>query len=149
MSDEEPKIIIDEDWKSQVQKEREEAAQTPDEEESTPVEGEPGQDAEEGMPEASFNALVASLATQTMFALGVIAEPGTQQVMVDLDQAKFTIDLLIMLKEKTEGNLSPEEEGHLQEALAELQRVYVARVQQMQEQAMKEAGVDLGSLKQG
>ncbi len=142
MSDD-AKIIIDEDWKSQVQREKEQAVQQPEE---APVES--AEESQEGMLQASFDSLVSSLATQTLFALGAIApQGGEQQVMVDLDQAQFTIKMLDVLKEKTAGNLSEEEEGHLTEALAELQRLYLVRVQQFQEASMQNAGLDLDNIR--
>ncbi len=146
MADEEKKIIIDEGWKGQVEREKEEARRKLDEQAPQAEDGEAAD--QEGLPEeATFESLVGTLASQTMFALGLLAVPGQEQVMVDLDQAKFSIDLLAVLRDKTKGNLEPKEEGAITEALGELQRVYVARVQQFQEQAMKEAGVDLGNLK--
>ncbi len=147
MADEEKKIIIDEDWKAQVQREREEArAKNQDAPESPEEAGDEDAVGEEVL-QASFDALVGSLATQAMFALGVIAAEGQRQVMVNLDQAKFTIDMLEVLREKTKGNLTPDEKAHLDEAISELQHLYVARVQQFQEQAMRDAGIDLNNLK--
>ena len=141
MSDDEKKIIIDEDWKASVQREREEGVDEAVEEAAAP------QGAEESFPEASFDSLVGSLATQTLFALGLIAPQGQEQVAVDLDQARYTIDTLIVLREKTKDNLEPEEEGALTEAVTELERVFVARVQQQQEEAMRASGVDLTNLR--
>jgi molybdopterin converting factor small subunit len=92
-------------------------------------------------------ALVSSLAAQCMFALGVLVPRDTQQVYVNLDEARYTIDLLTILREKTQGNLTEEESGQLTATIAELQQVYVARVQQAQEQAMQQAGIDLNNLK--
>src|SRR5262245_39982081 len=98
----EPKIFVDEDWKAQVQREREAAQQAP--EVAPAVEGGV---AEGELPEgASFLSLVSSLATQCMFALGLIAPQGQQQVMVDLDQAQYLLDLLGILLDKTKGNLT-------------------------------------------
>lgn len=167
----EPKIFIDEGWKAQVQREREEAARKAAEEaqrkaeeaernsqavsvpgEAPPLEaldGEYAEEEEEGPVEASFMTLVASMATQAMFSLGVMAAPGARQVMVNLDQAKFSIDTLEMLQEKTRGNLTEEEQGGLAEAIAELQRIYVARLQQWQEQTLRDSGIDPGSLRGG
>lgn len=152
MPGDEPKIFVDEDWKEKVQREREEArqkaqdagpsahsgSQTETDRDAVPP-GEP--------PEASFNTLVGTLATQAMFALGVIAPRDAKEVYVNLDEAKFNIDLLAMLREKTRGNLSPQEEGNLREAVAEMQRLYVARVQQIQEQSLQSAGVNLDNLR--
>lgn len=160
MPDEGPKIFVDEDWKARVQREKEEAARKqavaseapaqaaeaqPDAA-ATPSEEKPAAEGA-GMPEANFDALVASLATQAMFALGVIAPRDSKQVYIDLDQAQYMIDTLAMLREKTKGNLSPEESGRLNEALAELQQVYVARVHQFQEAQLRQAGVNLDELR--
>ncbi len=166
MADDEPKVFIDEDWKSRVQREKEEArkrleaeaeakaksaaavpAPTPAPGGAAPaVSDEPDG---EGEPfEATFDALLQSLATQAIFALGFIAQEG-QQVMVNLDQAKFTIDIINMLKEKTKGNLTMEEAGVLEETLAELQRLFVARIHQLEAQAMRQAGIDPANLRGG
>jgi len=140
----EPKIFIDEDWKSQVQREKEQARQAAASEEPEPAaEGEAAPPVAEG--EASFVSLVQSLATQCAFSLGLIAPRDTQQVMVDVLEAKFCIDTLMMLRDKTKGNLTPEEEGLLTNTIGELQQIYVVRAQQVQEAALKQAGIDLAN----
>ncbi len=111
-----------------------------------PEDGETGGEEEEPY-EANFDALLSSLATQTMFSLGVIPQQEGGQVMVNLDQAKFTIDILAMLREKTRGNLSAEEQAALDGTLAELQRLFAARVHQFEEHAMRQAGIDPGNLR--
>lgn len=163
MSDEK-KIFIDEGWKAQVQREKEEAARRQAEEAArkqaeAPAEApaapeQPVQAAapealegEEGPIEANFVTLVASLATQAMFALGAMAQPGSQQVMVNLDQAEFSIETLKVLQDKTQGNLNEEEQAHLTEAISELQRLFAMRIQQFQEQTMRQAGADPTNLK--
>ena len=173
----EPKIFIDEDWKARAQREKEElqkrveaeaAARTaapavPSAPAAAPTDladgefpSEPGMDdagmTGEGMEgeepyEANFDALLSSLATQTMFALGVIPQQGGGQVMVNLDQAKFSIDIMAMLREKTKGNLTAEEQAALDGTLAELQRLFVARVRQFEEQAMRQSGIDPNNLR--
>jgi hypothetical protein len=148
MADDQPKIIIDEGWKEKVRREKEEAdkltATAP-----TPVVPPEEELPEQPMlPDPSFTTLLSTLSMQAMMALGVIAPRDTQQVMIDLDQAKFTIDLITMLREKTKGNLSSEEEGEIVSSLADLQRVYVARVQQYQEHLMQNAGIDPLNLRQ-
>ena len=150
MPDDEPKIIIDEDWKSQVQREKE-AAQVAATAGGEEAEAEADADAAPGQqapPEAAtFGGLVDSLAAQALFALGVIAPQGTEQITLDLAMAKFTIDMLTVLREKTKNNLTPEEEGALTENIAELQRIYVARTYQVQEAELRRAGVDLSNIK--
>lgn len=152
MAEDEPKIIVDEGWKAQVEREREQARlkalEAGDTEEGS--EPETSETTEEGSQEeesASFESLIGGLATQCMLALGVLAPEGTDRVMVDLNQAKYLIDLLEILRNKTKGNLTPAEEGALREAMSELQRIFVARVQQFQEQAMRQAGIDPANLK--
>lgn len=137
--DEKQKIIIDEDWKTQVQREKEEALkraeEAPKEEAAPPAEAE----------EASFEGLLSGLAMQAMMALGVLAPRDAKEVTVDLRGAKYVIDLLIVLRDKTKGNLTPEEQGYLAESLADLQQTYVLRSQQLQEAALRQAGIDLGA----
>lgn len=136
--DESPKIIIDEDWKARAQREKEEAAQKAAE---TPAPA--PTEAEEGtIDPVSFAGLVNTFAMQGLVALGVLAPRDVKEVMVDLDEAKYIIDMLMMLRDKTKGNLSPDEQGMLTEALARLQQVYVMRSQQMQEAALREAGIE-------
>jgi len=136
MADEEKKIIIDEDWKSQVQREKEEARKKA--EEQPEQEEKPAAAAEE----ASFEGLVSGLSMQAMIALGVLAPRDAKEVQVDLRGAKYVIDLLIVLRDKTKGNLTPEEQGYLAESLADLQQTYVLRSQQLQESALRQAGID-------
>ena len=59
-------------------------------------------------------------------ALGEAPDPMTGQVHRDLDQAADLIDLLILLREKTEGNRSAEETQILDEILYDLQLRYVS-----------------------
>ena len=125
----EKKIIIDEDWKAQVEREREELSQTQD---STPEATDSSQSApaDEGfdtsqLPPASFNILVSTMATQAMAAMGQLPEPMTGQAEANLPFAKYHIDLLAVLQQKTAGNLSQEEAAMLEEALHQLRMMYV------------------------
>ncbi len=153
MADEDRKIIVDEDWKQQVQREKEEAqrrlneqaASSADEAEA-PAE-EQQQSDEQADADPHFMSLIGSLVTQSMFALGMVPQEGQQQVAVDINQAKQLIDMLLMLRNKTQGNLTDDESGQLNEAIGELQRVYVMRAQQVQEAQMKQSGVDPNNLK--
>ena len=69
-----------------------------------------------------FDYLVSTLAAQTMIALGLVAEDGQEKVVVDLGTANHLIDSLIMLHDKTRGNLTKYEEKHRNQAAAALQR---------------------------
>lgn len=146
MSDDGPKIFIDEGWKAQVQREKEEAAKkaaaTEPDAADAPQPAEASDDVvlDYDPEQASFSALVGSLATQAMFALGLIADPDSGQVMVNLDAARYTLDLLTVLVEKTQGNLSGDESKMLLQTAGELEQAFAVRVQQFQEQAMRQGG---------
>jgi len=145
MSDDGPKIFIDEGWKAQVQREKEEAAKKLVAESAAEAPATAPEDADDMVldydPEqASFSALVGSLATQAMFALGLIADPESGQVMVNLDAARYTLDLLAVLTDKTQGNLSPDESKMLLQTSGELEQAFAVRVQQFQEQALRQGG---------
>ncbi len=145
MADDQAKIIIDEDWKEKVRREKEEADQKAAE---SPGASEEDALQEQALPEPTFSTLLHTLSMQAMMSLGVISPREAQQVYIDLDQAKFSIDLLTMLRDKTKGNLTPEEEGEITAAIADLQNVYVARVQQYQDHLMRNAGVGPDALYQ-
>ena len=109
----EEKKAVDEDWKGQVQKEKEQE-QTTKEEVHPPI------------PEANFILFVSGFATQTLIALGQFENPMTKKRETNLDQARYTIDTLKMIQEKTKGNLTPEEEKYLEGVLYDLRMSYVA-----------------------
>ena len=113
---EESKIIVDEDWKSQAQAEKERLASEPA--------GAAGGDAR-SIPEASFATLVSGIVTQILFALGAIEDPQTRQRYRDLPMAKHQIDMLAILEQKTQGNLTDEEKKLLDNALYEVRMAYV------------------------
>ena len=123
MPDEEKKIFIDEDWKSQVQAEREARERAPkDATESTG----PDPYADFQMPPASFEMLLSTLVTEAMVALGRVPHPSTQKPEVNLDQAKYFVDTIEMLEEKTRGNLTDEEAQGLTELLHQLRMLFVS-----------------------
>jgi len=77
------------------------------------------------LPEISFTNLIISLSTSALIQLGEIQDPMTQQSVKNIPLAKQTIDLIGMLKEKTKGNLIPEEEKILENILYDLRMRYV------------------------
>lgn len=86
-------------------------------------------DAEErGLPEPTFRLLVSNFATQALMELGEIPNPITKRSEFAAERAKFTIDLLEVVKEKTRGNLDDEDERFLDGALFELRMKYVRRL---------------------
>jgi len=57
--------------------------------------------------------------------LGEAADPGTGERVLDLEQAKEAIDLLVLLKTKTNGNRTEQESHLLEEVLYDLQLRFV------------------------
>ncbi|MCP4396988.1 MAG: DUF1844 domain-containing protein [bacterium] len=77
------------------------------------------------LSEVDFMTLIFSLYTHAQISLGIIPDPMSGQTMKEPVQAKYNIDLLGILKEKTQGNLSREEEQALEQMLYELRMNYV------------------------
>ena len=99
----------DESWKEAVEKEKETLKK---EERLIP-------------PDPDFKFFITTLSLQASIALGQIPNPATNKTEEDLTQAKFLIDTLGMLKEKTKGNLDQEETNLLENLLYELRMIYV------------------------
>jgi hypothetical protein len=72
-----------------------------------------------------FLHLVLSLQSAAMYQLGKIVSPISGQIERDLEQARISIDLLIMLQEKTRGNLLEEEKRVLDSIIYNLQMNYI------------------------
>ncbi|KAA1260286.1 hypothetical protein LF1_28250 [Rubripirellula obstinata] len=145
MSEEqEPKIVVDSDWKEQVEKERAAAAgnTSPDEAVSAPetsaAETSAAAPAEDDAdpqvavgreypapPPASFEVLISMMFTQAMSMLGHMPDPNTGETTVNKPYAKHSIDTLEMLGEKTKGNLTDDEKQMLSEAMHALRMAYV------------------------
>ncbi len=77
------------------------------------------------LPEVNFNSLIFSLSSSALLHLGEIADPQTGKKMKDLPLAKHSIDIIAMLKDKTKGNLSDEEQKFLESILTDLRWRYV------------------------
>lgn len=74
-----------------------------------------------------IRAITVLLATQGMIRLGEIPDPLSGQAAVDTEGARFFLDLLRELKEKTRNNLLPGESAFLEEALGNLQAVFARK----------------------
>lgn len=113
---EEPELVVDNDWKSQVEKEKtlaEEPQQAAEE------------DATGDLPPASLAMLISTFYSQAMVALGVMENPATGEKSTDLRIAKHFIDTLEMLEEKTKGNTDKDEDKMFDEVLHLLRMAYV------------------------
>ncbi len=80
-------------------------------------------DAPAGGPD--LQGLFIMLASSALVNLGEAADPSTGQRVVDLEQARDAVDLLVMLRTKTEGNRTPQESQLLDEILYDLQVRFV------------------------
>ncbi|HUT29560.1 MAG TPA: DUF1844 domain-containing protein [Sedimentisphaerales bacterium] len=119
---EEKEIIIDEDWKQQAQKEKELLAT---QERVEKKKQERRQRARGAMPKGDFAGLVSMLVTQALFSLGLLHVEGQEKREPDLELAKYNIDMLETLEEKTKGNLTEAEETVLKNMLSEVRMGYV------------------------
>ncbi|MBL4810334.1 MAG: DUF1844 domain-containing protein [Phycisphaerales bacterium] len=116
-----PKIIIDDDWKSSAQAEK--AKLVAQEQEKAEKAAESG--AIPGLPEKlGFKELVSMLATQALMYMGAFPDQSGK-AMVSLDVARLNIDLLTVVEEKTKGNLTDEESTMITQTIAELQNQFV------------------------
>ena len=98
---------------AKVKEEKEKKVETKEETERAPL------------PEVNFNSLIFSLSSSALLHLGEIADPQSGQKRRDIALAKHSIDTIAMLKEKTKGNLSGEEEKFLDSILTDLRWRYV------------------------
>ena len=119
----EKKIIVDEDWKQQAQKEKEILA-AQEEAEKDEQQQEEEKSSRGPLPKGNFAALVSMLVTQAFFALGALEVEG-QKKEPDLELARYSIDMLETLDEKTKGNLTKEEEKVLKTTLSQVRMAYV------------------------
>jgi hypothetical protein len=121
------KIIIDEDWKSQVEAERAEAAKVKPAatEAPAPTDNDPSESEDPPMPPASFEMLLTTLATEALVALGQVPHPVTGKVQAHRNQAKFLIDTVDVLRQKTAGNLTTGEQQVIDSLLHQMRLVFV------------------------
>jgi hypothetical protein len=77
------------------------------------------------LPEIDFTHFIFSLSTSALIQLGEVQDPFTEKTAKNFPLAKQTIDLIGMLKEKTKGNLTPEEGKMIEYILYDLRMRYV------------------------
>jgi len=115
----EKKIIVDEDWKSQVESDRDDLRQ------AGPEVASPSSDPAASIPAPTFESLVVSIATQAMGCLGQMADEEGNPI-IDLEMGKHMIDTLAVLEEKTKGNLTSAEASMLENVIHQLHMHYVS-----------------------
>ena len=118
---EEKKIIVDEDWKKEAQREKEILAAQEEEQEKKKAE----ETRREPLPKGNFAALISMLVTQAFFAMGLLQVKGQEPKDADLELAKYNIDMLETIEEKTKGNLTEEEKKVLENTLSQVRMAYV------------------------
>jgi len=149
---EQPKIIIDSDWKSQAQAEKERlAAKEREAAAKAPPAGAggaagPGAGGREELPPADFQSLIGTLVTQALIYLGGFPDPQTGRAIFSPEHARFHIDLLGVLEVKCKGNLTAEEEADLTQALHELRLRYVEIGRAVQAMAAREKAGAAGQM---
>ncbi len=111
----------DSDWKEQAQDEK---AKLSEELDGAGEGNGDGKEARPPMPPANFPALMGQFGMQAAMCLGE-PNPMSGETATDLEVARYYIDMLGMLQEKTKGNLTPEEESELQQILAGLRMRFV------------------------
>lgn len=138
---------VDESWKESTEKEKiilsgnenekpagelyvEKSIKDQDDEPATQPAGQDDSAGDETPPELTFLNYVTSLGYQAMIFMGEIEHPVTQKKEENFDQAKFLIDTLSMIRDKTVGNLDKQEETLLSASIYELQMRYVDRIKQ-------------------
>jgi len=141
---------VDESWKSQVETERLKPNQpdatkkssdlkSPKEPQQqktqTPSENTEQKSATEEEGSVSFEQFLNSIGVQAMIQLGVIPNPVTRQQEVDLEAARETIDIITMLKTKTEGNCTERESSFLSQMLYQLQSRYMGLIHEATKEA--------------
>jgi hypothetical protein len=118
-----PELHVDTDWKNQAQAEKEKlAAKVGDSAQPTTESADEGPSMPTIAP--SFEIIVEQFAAQALMAMGAIPQPGGQK-KVDVGLARFFIDSLAVLEDKTKGNLTASEQRALLTALTDLRMTYV------------------------
>ena len=135
MTEKESKIVVDDDWKSQVEQEKENLEKEMNDGTADP---------QPEMPEASFAMLVTTLAMQTGSALGQIPDPVSGKPQINKPVAKHFIDTLSMLETKTKGNLDDTEQEMLTSTIHQLRMAFIAMPDSMPVE--NEAGEEKSSI---
>ena len=107
-----PQKKVDESWKDTVEKEK-----------TVPLSRAVGPED----PALGFLEFISTLAMQALMALGQMPHPETRQTHEDLPQAKYLIDTIQLLNDKTKGNLSVDETATLKNILYELKTKFVKK----------------------
>lgn len=128
-----PKIIVDSDWKTEAQAEKDKMVESQAQQQAA-------EEAAEAKPLSPFEELLRLLITQAMLYMGAFPDPQTGKAMVSLEAAKLYIDMISFLEESTKGNLEPEQSELLEKTANELRMDFV-EVTKAVAQAVKEGKI--------
>ena len=117
---------VDEDWKERAEKEKAKVKEKPPSKEKPHEEPEGAGEEYELPHEPNFGLFVYNMGMQALVFLGEIENPVTKRKEKNIPQAKYLIDTIELLKEKTKGNLTREEEQLMEELLYNLRLKFVA-----------------------
>jgi len=112
---------VDESWKDTVEKEK-----SPKSASSKEIKNDECRS--KIFNDVSFDSFISGLSMQAMIFLGLIPNPLTKKTEVNLEQSRYIIDTIDMLKEKTIGNLTAEETELIEAALYELKMKYAEKM---------------------
>ncbi|MEM9828090.1 MAG: DUF1844 domain-containing protein [Planctomycetota bacterium] len=123
----EPKIIVDDDWKTQVEKEKQQAAAGSKADETlTPKSSDNDPLGDASPPPATLEVHLSMMFTQCMAALGQVPGADGKPGEINKPFAKYFIDTVEMLEQKTEGNRSEEETKAFSEMLHAMRMAFVS-----------------------
>ena len=112
------------------------------------AEADDASDAAEEIPGAddptSFVNFLSTLATNAAVSLGMMAHPTTGKPQADLDGAKYWIDILAMLRDKTKGNLHPQEAKLVDGLISDFRMQYVELMRAYEAKLKKQAAGKIG-----
>jgi hypothetical protein len=137
--DNKKELHVDQDWKAEARAEKERLAREQQLKDAADkanerkrahgiLGGEAAENDEQHgpLPPADFATLVNSLGTQALMFMSPHTDPETGRNLKNLDLAKHTIDLLGVLEEKTQGNLTSDEKSLLDRMLYQTRMAYVS-----------------------
>ena len=117
-------FVIKDNRSSQLSEEEADIHET--QESSAPAEASADQQNQQPF-QIDFSTFIMSLTSSAFYHLGDIADPETGKTETNLPAVHQTIDMLTMLRGKTQGNLNEEENKLLEQLIYELQMKYVAK----------------------
>jgi hypothetical protein len=123
---EEGRVFVDEDWKAQAQAEKEALQRAQEAKQAESAESARARRPAGPLPPPSLELLASTLAMQAMVSMGLVPHPASGKAEFRAEEATHLIDMIQMLRDKTEGNRTAEETAAFDHLLHELRLGYVA-----------------------